>query len=72
MKDAVETTTHEESALSAVEIARRGGCTDPLLLAKIERAEYLSALVHDAFSWTGRKLSAMAHAISSHLPHHAH
>ncbi len=58
--------------LSTLEIARRRGCTDVVKLAEIERAEYLSGLVHDLCSWTFRKLTKLGHGISVRLVRHAH
>lgn len=61
-----------EANLSMVEIARRNGCTDVVTLAKIERAEYISELLHSALTWIGRKCSTIAHEVAALFVRHAH
>ncbi|WP_188750251.1 hypothetical protein [Marinobacterium zhoushanense] len=61
-----------EENLTIAEIARRNGCEDPVLLAKIERAEYISGLIHDLCSWISRSVSHLAHDVSSLFHRHAH
>jgi diphthamide synthase (EF-2-diphthine--ammonia ligase) len=61
-----------EENLTTVEIARRNGCEDIRVLAEIERAEYISELLHSGFSWISRKVSNIAHDISALFQRHAH
>ncbi|KEA64541.1 hypothetical protein ADIMK_0994 [Marinobacterium lacunae] len=61
-----------EENLTLVEIARRNGCEDPVTLAKIERAEYVSELIHGLFSWIARTASHVAHDASALFARHAH
>lgn len=61
-----------EENLTTAEIARRNGCEDPIVLAQIERAEYLAALIHGLTSWVATKVAQVAHDVSALFHRHAH
>lgn len=61
-----------EQNLTTSEIARRNGCEDPIVLAQIERAEYIAELIHGLTSWVSSKVSHAAHEVSALFHRHAH
>lgn len=58
--------------VSIVELARRNGCDDIQVLAQIERAEYISELIHTSYGWVSGKLGNVMHEISALFHRHAH
>jgi len=61
-----------EENLTLAEIARRNGCNDPIVLAKIERAEFISGLIHDGYTWVAGKIARIAQDIGVLFHRHAH